>query len=87
MCSIHDIGEQGELFSLLHAGPACPDQFEVNCLVSLEFSISVAQMDAVTQKCYKFVESPLTWDEAEGVCKEAGTHLVQVGLSGSKGRL
>ena len=38
-------------------------------------------MDAVTQKCYKFVESPLPWDEAEGVCKEAGTHLVQVGLS------
>ena len=37
-------------------------------------------MDAVTQKCYKFVESPLPWDEAEGVCKEAGTHLVQVGL-------
>ena len=27
--SIHDMGEQGELFSLLHSGPACPAGFQV----------------------------------------------------------
>ena len=27
--SIHDMGEQGELFSLLHSGPQCPAGFQV----------------------------------------------------------
>ena len=63
LASVADEGEQGELFSLLHSGPACPDGFV---------------LDDGTQKCYKLIEESLSWGAAFNVCSEAGAYLAKV---------
>ena len=63
LASIEDEGEQGELFSLLHSGPACPEGFSVH---------------DPTNRCYKLVAQSLDWGAAFNVCKEADSFLAIV---------
>ena len=63
LASIQDEGEQGELFSLLHAGPSCPDGFT---------------LDEGTKRCYKYIEESLSWAAAVNACKEADSKLALV---------
>ena len=72
LASIADEGEQGELFSLLHSGPACPDGFV---------------LDDATKRCYKFVEESLSWGAAFNVCSEADSHLARVNNNGVNKRV
>lgn len=63
LASVADEGEQGELFSLLHSGPACPDGFELH---------------DQSGRCYKFVDESLSWGAAFNVCAEADSFLARV---------
>ena len=78
--SIHDMGEQGELFSLLHSGPACPAGFQVaECLKVFDDDHFITMKNQVSgSKCMKLGKTMLGWAAARNVCKEAGADLALV---------
>ena len=59
LVSILDIGEQSEVFALIHSGPECPEHFELHgdtCYLAVP-------------------EQVLSWKDAEAQCQETDSHL------------
>ena len=81
------MGEQGELFSLLHSGPACPAGFQVvecgddgggggDCGGDDHLITMTNQVKG--NKCMKLDKTELGWAAARNICKEAGADLALV---------
>ena len=87
------MGEQGELFSLLHSGPACPAGFQVvECGDDHDVGddhdgggdcggddhLITMTNQVKGNKCMKLDKTELGWAAARNVCKEAGADLALV---------
>ena len=84
------MGEQGELFSLLHSGPACPAGFQVvECGDDNDDGgdddddggddhLITMTNQVKGNKCMKLDKTELGWAAARNVCKEAGADLALV---------
>ena len=63
LASVASQAEQAELFSLLHSGPQCPQDFT---------------LDQATGLCLWISQNKLSYDEAAAVCEETDSRLALV---------